>query len=514
MFLQGSQDSRKLDLEAASQYHLSSLFLMNNAAKTVADSIRQIYPFYKDPIFFLAGPGNNGNDTVLTSSLLHQAGYQTVLIEYLPEKVHPSFQSIRQDLPYDHFLLEDIESFASLYRLRKPKAIVDGLFGVGLHKKLPDLILRLFELINTLHPHPMIFSVDIPSGVSADSGMVYGKAIRADFTITFDTVKNGHLLYPGKDFSGNLLVRKIGFPDELLSVTSPGITFLDESDFLAQAWSRIPKRHDNSYKGSFGKVGIFGGSKMYPGALALSTESCLRSGTGLVYGFFPEKDREWVHPLLLKEVIRMPFSNISETEVSVWEASVKLLHTIGIGPGLGREMDYSSLLQFYMTHPSISLVIDADGLYYAKPFLTTHATKTIILTPHLGEMSMISGLPIETIQSDLLFIAKQYASLWQVILVLKSSTTIIAHPDGRYYIHSLSQSSLAKGGSGDILTGILCGLLSRKTDPFWACIAGVYLHGKIAQKAAMKLSSTSVLPSDMLLEISQVFYEWENQSNR
>lgn len=510
MFVQGSQDSHELDLAAEAKWNLSSLFLMNNAAKCVSNVILQHHPPHDDlVIFLLAGPGNNGNDTIITANLLHSAGYRVVLFLYLPDHASAQFSFLRDHFPYQHYILNDLLAFQTVYQQCKPNVIVDGLFGVGLSRPVPDTLLPIFRLVNSLDPHPIVYAIDIASGISADSGVIMGEAIRADITITFDTLKNGHLLFPGKEFSGQLIVEKIGFPENLLKEHSPGLTFFNEQDFHTHGLPHLPKRPDHSYKGSYGKAGFFGGSVRYPGALALSTEACLRTGTGLVYGYFPETDADFINPVLYKEVIRMPLSDEMLRKPSLLESYLNQLHVIGIGPGLGRKIDFAPVMENLLNRQSIPLVIDADGLFFLKPFLPLTPHKSILITPHLGEMSFLTGLSVEKIQSDLLSTARHFASLWQVIVVLKSSTTIIAHPDGRYYIHAISQSSLAKGGSGDLLTGILCGLVAQKTESFIAGMLAVYIHSKAAQKASLRLSCTSVLPSDILLELSQVFLEWE-----
>ncbi|MDD4663123.1 MAG: NAD(P)H-hydrate dehydratase [Caldisericia bacterium] len=509
MYLQGSQDSHQLDLDAASKCNLSSLFLMNNAAKSVVNTILQHHKPLDGLVFLLAGPGNNGNDAIITGNQLHAAGFQVVLFLFLPERSAPSFAFLRENYPYPHFNLEDDDHFQTYTHQHKPRVVVDGLFGVGLSRPVPDFISKLCIFLNQLDPRPSVYSVDIPTGISADTGQILGEAIRADFTVTFDTLKNGHLLFPGKEFSGKVLVKKIGFPDNLIRENSHGFTFQNEDDFIKIGWLHLPKRSENSYKGSYGKAGIFGGSKMYPGALALCTESCLRVGTGLVYGFFPENESTYINPLLHQEVIRIPLSESSLKQPESVAVKLNPLRVFCIGPGLGRFSSYSTLMKYLLEVHPIPLLIDADGLFYVQSFLPLLKRKMVILTPHLGEMSLLTNLSTVEIQSDLLSVALHYASLWHVIIVLKSATTIVAHPDGRYYINPISQSALAKGGSGDVLTGIICGLLAQNTDPFWACILGVYLHSKAAQCASSKLSSVSVLPSDIILEINQIFLDWE-----
>jgi len=509
MYLQGSQDSRQLDLDAESKFNLSSLFLMNNAANSLTEEISNLISPEKGSLFLLAGPGNNGNDTILTAKNLHSNGYSVVLFFY-PEIVNSGkFAYFRDHLPFPAYSLDSLSSFETLYNQYHPCLLVDGLYGVGLSKPLPDLLCSLFTYLNQLNPRPMVLAVDIPSGISADTGQILGGSLKADITVTFDTLKNGHLLYPGKDYSGSVKVVKIGFPDLLLREHSHGFTFSDEHDFLHHGFPHFPRRTAFSHKGLYGKAGIWGGSQNYPGALALSTESCLRIGTGIVYGFFSEVHRAIIDPLLMREVIRIPVQPqelIADSSLSDW---IKKLQVLAFGPGLGRDSIGEKIASFLFQYTNVPLIVDADGLYFIKPFLSNYHGKQLTLTPHLGEMSHLSDLPIQLIQENLVGTAIEYAQKWHTILVLKSSTTVVASPDGQYYIHSLSQSSLAKGGSGDLLTGLICGLQAQHADPFWAAVMGVYLHGLIAEKASSQKSSWAVLPSDMLLQLEQVLVNME-----
>lgn len=512
MYLQGSQDSHQLDLDAESKYNLSSLFLMNNAAKSIYEEISKLFTPQSGSIFLLAGPGNNGNDTIITAKNLFANGYQVILFFY-PELVNSGkFASLRDDIAFPIYSLDTVSSFLTRLLQHSPCLIVDGLFGVGLNKPLPALLCTLFSTLNTLPSRPYVLAVDIPSGISADTGQILGESLRADTTITFDTLKHGHLLYPGKDYSGCVKVAKIGFPDSLLQQHSHGFTFYDDQDFWINGFQFMPKRSPHSHKGSFGKAGIWGGSKNYPGALALSTESCLRIGTGIVYGFFSEAVHAYINPLLPREVIRMPITNQELVSDSSLCTLIEKLQVLGFGPGLGRSPDGEAIVKFLIQYPSVPIVADADGLYFMKPFLPVSGNRKITLTPHLGEMSYLTDLPIQTIQMDLIGTAIEYARTWKTILVLKSSSTVVASPEGQYYVHSLSQSSLAKGGSGDLLTGLICGLQAQQTEPFWAAVLGVYLHGLIAKKASDQKSSWTVLPSDMIHQLEKVLLQIEQGS--
>lgn len=509
MYLQGSQDSRQLDLDAESKFNLSSLFLMNNAAKSLTEEISHLLSPEKGTIFLLAGPGNNGNDTILSARNLHSEGYSVVLFFY-PELVNTGkFSYFRDHLPFPAYSLDSLSSFERLYNQFHPCLLVDGLFGVGLSKPLPDLLCSLFTFLNQLNSPLLVLAVDIPSGISADTGQILGGSLKADITVTFDTLKNGHLLYPGKDYSGSVKVVKIGFPEVLLREHSHGFTFSDDQDFMQHGFPHFPRRAAFSHKGLYGKAGIWGGSQHYPGALGLSTESCLRIGTGIVYAFFSEIHYAVVNPLLKREVIRIPVQSqdlVADSSLSDW---IKKLQVLGFGPGLGRDSIGKKIASFLFQDTNVPLVVDADGLYFIKPFLSNHHGKQLTLTPHLGEMSYLADLPIQMIQENLVGTAIEYAKKWNTLLVLKSSTTVIASPDGHYYIHPLSQSTLAKGGSGDLLTGLICGLQAQQADPFWAGVLGVYLHGLVAEIASNQKSSWAVLPSDMLMQLEPVLVNLE-----
>lgn len=516
MIVQGSLSSQDFDRAASVQYAMATQKLMEIAGRACADEIEQDFKKSAKKALLVSGPGNNGGDCFVIARFLLSYGWNVSLILLNPldsyqgaslENLTILYQMVKDlSLGLQITLVKTGDTFCRLVQEFNPDVLVDGLFGTGLSREITGWEAELIKLMNdSFIP---IYSVDIPSGISADTGQILGKAIKAAKTITFETLKVGHLLYPGKDHSGEVVIKNLGLPAKLKYAFGKVYTFTKPDELLPL----LKERPRNSYKGLFGKAYLYGGSKRYPGAFKLALSACLKAGAGLVYGIYRESLAPFFTSLLPSEVIheQIPMNQIGEMDT---EHLLKVLSSLsrhktalGIGPGLGRDTDVVASVKVLFKNWKGPLVVDADGLYAIKDVLSEVQTaEEFVLTPHLYEMSYLTGETVESIESDLIAVASKYANRWNSTVVLKSATTVIAEPRGKVFINSFGNQGMAKGGSGDVLTGIICSLLAQGYSPWDASVLGVSLHSLAGDLAGEKKGFYSLLPTDICKHISSAY---------
>jgi NAD(P)H-hydrate epimerase len=355
-----------------------------------------------------------------------------------------------------------------------------------------------------------VFSVDIPSGIDGSTGCVCGRAVRADLTVTFAQAKIGHGSQPGAEYCGRLEVVDIGIP------------FMDRVDFASltrlidhgEAVTLLPERPATGHKGTFGHALIIAGAPGKSGAAALAGSSAGRSGCGLVTVATPAS----VHDIIevkLTEV--MSAALVTDAHGLIGGRATEQLpeliagrQVVAVGPGLGQSTELGDVLEWLLSFVQVPMVIDADGLNLLaqRPELLTRTLRPpLILTPHPGEMARLSGLSVAEIQSRRYEIAREFAVKNRVVLLLKGTRTIIAAPDGRVNINSSGCDALASGGSGDVLTGLIAGLVAQGLDCFAAATLGAWLHGRSAEFAAQLHGKVGVIASDLISCLPQSRHE-------
>jgi NAD(P)H-hydrate epimerase len=328
--------------------------------------------------------------------------------------------------------------------------------------------------------------VDIPSGVATDTGRVEGAAIRAHTTVTFGLPKPGLLIYPGAEYTGKLVVASIGYPLDLLESPDLTVHWLTRTEIK----SILPQRQVTAHKGSTGQVLLIGGTQGMTGAVALAGNSALRSGCGLVtIGHRPGLDFT-EKPL---EVMTIGWPELAKKDLHY--------RCVVVGPGLGLEPDGSLFMaELFDRLPDLPFIIDADGLNLlaADPGLREKLPCNTVFTPHPGEFSRLSGLSVAEIQEDRINISRRFSKDWGVVLILKGARTIIAAPDGRVYINSTGNPGMATAGMGDVLAGMVGGLVAQGLNVTMAAIAGTYLHGLAGDLAAESMGGAGIIASDLL----------------
>ncbi|MCQ2559371.1 MAG: NAD(P)H-hydrate dehydratase [Clostridia bacterium] len=504
-------EMKELDRAAMQDYNIPGIVLMENAGIAVVREVEKIVaPLVGKKIVLLVGKGNNGGDGwVIARHLKNKGAEVQVFLLTDPDSIKGDARinfTIWQKLQGKIFSLKQ-EGDLSLWQQSCEQAdlLIDALYGTGFTGEVRPFPRQILEIMNQVKAK--VLAVDIPSGVHAATGQVGGIAVKADLTVTFALPKVGLLLYPGADYTGKVIVADISIPPELLQ--SPGYWLQED---LVRRF--CPARARNTHKGSFGKVLVLAGSQGMLGAACLSSLACARAGAGLVTLAVPQ----WVQmaaSVKLTEIMTraLPQTETGSVALSAWPLLQTLLEkaqVIILGPGLSVHPQTAELIRKIIQEIKIPAVIDADGLNALAGHLEIlegeHAP--LILTPHQGEMARLIGQPLG---DNLLEIARHYAARWQVTLVLKGASTIIAAPE-HFYINSTGNPGMATGGSGDVLSGIIGGLLAQGLSPEAAAACGVWLHGRAGDWAAQSKGQMGLLAGDLIDTLPKILKSLENLS--
>ena len=494
MELSDSLHMKAADAAAIGQRGVDPLVLMETAAGFVAEAAASYLGERRRAAVF-CGPGNNGGDGVAAARILmkkYGAAVRVFLVGRR-EKMTGDCREMEKRLEAAGGRLEDFspEDGTLPGLLRETDVLIDALFGVGLSRDLAGDPLAAVKLMNA-SGKPVV-SADIPSGVSADTGRVLGDAVRAARTVTFSMAKPGHFAEPGCVYTGELLVRDIGIPADLLEGAGCGVYAIRGEDL------RLPRRDRLSHKGDHGKLLIVGGSVGYTGAPSLCARAAVRSGAGLVYLGVPADIYEIT---AVKNDEAMPFplrsNERGQASAAAWDAVGERLVACGvcvIGPGLGRGEDTLSLVRTVISRAQCPLVLDADALWAAAadPTVLDSAADLLVLTPHEGEFARLLGRPVRDRLED----ARQFAAKHDCCVVLKGHRTICAFPDGRAYIIDVGNPGMAKGGTGDVLAGVIGAMLGQMTAAR-AIVTACWLHARAGDIGAGLFGEYALTASDII----------------
>ena len=488
MKLVTAKEMKALDVQAQNDYAMPGILLMDNAAQAVAEAVHEALTALEgERVVIFCGGGNNGGDGLGAARWLQSYG-----VSVRAFVVGAALDAVQGDAAMELAMFTKaggrVEALSTeddwvLAELAASKAdvLVDALLGTGFHGELEGDVLRACELLNKSEKY--ILAVDIPTGVNADNGAVCEQAVRADHTVTMALVKTGLLLYPGREYCGDIELADISMPVKLVEeYQSDKYRLTDEI-----VRELLPLRKANAHKGDAGRVVICAGSPGYTGAAALASDAAVKAGAGLVSLYTPLSSRD-VLAIKLTEVMvhglleRMP-GILGGGAASDVASSAEAADVLAIGPGLGTSESTQEAVRTILQKITTPVVIDADALTalagHTEILAAMQAQK--VLTPHPGEMARLTGLEIAEIEADRINVAKKYAEEWQAIVVLKGAPTVIGCPNGTVYVNSTGNSSLATGGSGDVLTGIIAGLAAQEISLQEAAICGVYLHGLAAE---------------------------------
>ena len=492
---------QEIDKQAIEEYGIPGLQLMENAGLCCVEEILTEFGLHGHCVV-VAGKGNNGGDGYVIARLLSLQGWSIkVIILADREQIAGDAAVELGKLPASALDFCTVEGqLTTLHgeELLQADIIVDALLGTGLRSDVGGIYLEAIMLMNA-SGRPVV-SVDIPSGIHGTTGRVLGDAVRAYVTVTFAFAKLGHVLYPGAEYTGRLVVADIGIPAQVMAAVT-GYVFSNADSIRPLLHHRDRQAH----KGHFGHCLIIAGSTGKTGAASLSANSAVRAGSGLVTLAVAES----IHPVLeLKTTeamtVPLPDSGSGHLTNNAFPAIEKLLadkDAVAIGPGLDRRPGTFALVQNLVEHVLLPMVIDADGLNAVAEDITVLKRKKstqVILTPHPGEMSRLLGTSIPDVDAIRISSAQEFARTHGVYLVLKGARTIIASPEGNAAINGSGNPGMASGGMGDVLTGIIVSLLGQKYDAWDACRLGVFLHGLAADMVAAEKGEIGITASDVI----------------
>ena len=501
MYILTSDEMRSLDRKTIEDIGIPSRVLMERAGVSVVLSMEHEFGSLENLDFVvLVGGGNNGGDgLVVARALLDYTPNVTAILlkENLKgdplenlrafEKIGGEYAVLGKDID-----LEELE-----YLITSTDVVVDAMLGIGVKGEVREPIFSVIDMVNQSPARKVC--VDVPSGIDSDTGKVLGRAIRCDLTVTFAYPKIGHVLYPGREYTGKLKVASIGIPRVLADDTKRAII----TEALVK--SLIPFRKKDSNKGTYGRVGIIGGSVLYSGAPVLSALGSMKSGAGLTYVFTPKE----VHTVVTSsypEAISIPVEScegyLCERSFDSLKEWIDKMDVLAIGPGMGlNENTVRSLKRLIDVEKTI--VLDADGLNALSEIgveVIKERRSPAVLTPHPGEFSRLVKKNVQEVLYNYR-LAEDFARENNIVLVLKGATTIVTN--GEHTLFNLTgNTGLSKGGSGDVLTGVIASLIAQGLDPFEASILGVYLHGAAAH--LNKTDESGLLPTELARMIPDV----------
>jgi len=502
MRLVTSETMQQLDRQTIEVYGVPGYELMERAGRHVTDVLKARFAGAKArSALIFAGKGNNGGDGFVVARLLADAGWSvTLVILAAGEEITGDAKKNLDRIPpsVEKLVFSGISAADRLLNLVQGiNVIIDAIFGTGLKSAPSGIHAEAINLINS-SGKPVV-AVDIPSGVDATSGKTFGVAVKADITVTFGAAKLGHVLYPGAEHTGEIIVTDIGIPPELLG-KAPFVEYVDQKF----ASTLIKQRRKTAHKGSNGHSLIIAGSRGKSGAAAMAANSAMRSGAGLVTLAVPCS----IHPVLELKTTEAMTVPLEETPGGA--LALKSLETIrkllegkdaaAVGPGLGLHDETKIVAREIVSVAGVPLVLDADALNAAAEeisCLRTSASPALVLTPHPGEMARLTGISIAEIESDRVKAAGNFAKAFECFLLLKGARTVIAAPDGRLAIIGSGNPGMASGGMGDVLTGVITALLGQGYEPFEACCLGAFCHGLAGDMAAEEKGEIGMIATDV-----------------
>lgn len=531
--LTGSQMQR-CDKKTIEQFGVPSLVLMERAALSCVDELLKL-PLGKGKssnqcsvatclergmpvnILVVCGNGNNGGDGVAIARILAERGIASTL--FFPGKVVAPERACSADCQKQLAIaraygVEETDRETVYYQMEKQQydVIVDAMFGVGLSRELDKAYQQIISRIN--RSGARVLAVDIPSGIHADNGKVMGMAVQADVTVTFGFYKRGHLLYPGKAYTNVCKVKDIGIPMQALADEDHSCICYERKDLDA-----LPARSPWSNKGTYGKVLMIAGSREICGAAYFSGMAAYKTGCGLVQLMTEAANKQELQRMLPEALFTFYKQQEENSELqqqaeldrfqAFFDGKLSWATVVGIGPGLGQSADARMLLKMVLAQDKQPVVLDADALNLVAEDLGLLADchAPVIVTPHMGEMSRLTGKSIQQLKEDPIKEAMEFARTFHVVCVLKDACTVVCDPEGQVYLNTSGNNGMSTGGSGDVLTGIICGLLAQHMAPFDAAKLGVFVHGCAGDRAAIEHGEYGVIARNLLKGIGEIINE-------
>ncbi|TCO73158.1 NAD(P)H-hydrate dehydratase [Marinisporobacter balticus] len=507
MKIVNSDQMKQLDRMVIEQFGIPGVILMEHAGSVVLEEVlKYIEQKENKEVVIVCGLGNNGGDGFVVARQLFNKG--------IPLKVviigNPSDIGGDAKINYDiiHKLKVDIHILIGANNMKKFAdaikgcgIIVDAIFGTGLKREVDGYIQEIINIING--SGKQVIAIDIPSGIGANDGKVYGMAVKANKTVVLELPKICNIHYPGIEYIGEMIIKSIGMPKAVFENIRLNINLITK-DMVKEV---LPFRKKDSYKGNYGKAYVVAGSTGMTGASILTCEATLRSGAGLLKIPVPQSLNTIMETRLI-EAITVPLPEFKKGVVGISDIE-KIIKTmeesdvITVGPGSGNSRELEELLRNILEHTSKPIVLDADALnsLAKRKELLELITSQTVMTPHVGEMSRLTDLEIDYIKENRIEVATEFSRKWNTVVVLKGSRTVVAGPNGDIYINETGNPGMATAGSGDVLTGIVTGFIAQGIDPLKAAMAAVYVHGMAGDLVAEKLGEYGLMASDIVKQL-------------
>ena len=487
---------------------LPGISLMCEAGRKVFEFIEENIGI-KTNVTVIAGKGNNGGDGFHIAKLMSINGYG-IRVFILGEKkqVHGDALECLTELEKTGIEVIEINSSDNLEYIfdiiERSELIVDAIFGTGFKGETTGIVAAIIKAVN--FSDALVVSVDLPSGVNSSTGENAISSVDADFTISFGCFKAGHVLMPGRLKSGVVEIADIGFSEKVMDSIIPfGNSLTDNEANLL-----LPERSFDSYKGAAGKVMIIAGSLGMTGAAYLTSIASMRAGAGIAVLGCPESLND-IMEVKLTEVMTLPLPEVSKKRclslraLGMIREKVKSFDVVAIGPGLGSYHETAELIRRFVSAYTGKIVLDADGInaFTGKIELLKDSPADIILTPHYGELSRLTGFKIDDIKADPISFCKKASELSGKIILLKGAPTYICSPVGELWINNSGNEGMATAGMGDVLTGTIAGFLSQKLKMLDAAVLGAYIHGKAGDIVSARNGIHGIMSGDILNSIPE-----------
>ncbi len=504
------EEMRNIDKRAVKEFGIPSIILMENAGRGVVEVMEEyLNPLEEKKILVIAGKGNNGGDGFVVARHAKNKGanVKTILLGEKKEitgdaKINLNIAE-KAGIEIERFNEENAKTC-----IKEADVVVDAIFGTGFKGAPTGNALKAIQLINEYAS--FIISVDVPSGVEADGGTVKD-AVYADVTATMGFLKPCHVVYPAREYCGDVWIVDIGIPEWIIE--KEGNLFLNDFNSVKKI---LPYRIPYGNKGTFGKVLTIGGSPGMTGAPSLCAMAALRVGAGLSYLVYPSA-LSFIYESKLTEVVKIPVKGekyFTHENIPEVLQIVENVDAVALGPGISTNENTQKFVKEIIKKIEKPLILDADGINCIKDTPSLLLEKeNIILTPHPGELARLTGLPPKEIDIKRIEVAKKYAKRLNLILILKGASTVIASPEISY-VNLTGNSGLASGGTGDVLTGMILGFLGQTNSLIDASRLAVFLHGLAADLAVKEKTEYGLIAGDLLTYIPKalkLLLEEENE---
>lgn len=499
MRILSTKEMRKIESDAINKIGIPSICLMESAGKDVAYKVKDyIIKKDKSSILIVCGKGNNGGDGYVIARYLHNFGFD-VRVFILTDSA-----LIKGDAKINLNIIKNMGIFvAEILEMKQIKffeknikecdVVIDAIYGTGLNGEVVGIAKEIINIINESEKY--VISVDIPSGINGDTGHIQGIAVKANETMTMQFIKKGLVVYPGAEYAGKIEIAEIGIQNDLMDKCKNSYNLITDEDVI------LKKRARNTHKGDYGKILIVAGSKNMTGAAALCALSAIKTGCGIVRLACP-RSIQVILQSQLKEVITYGLKD--NDGILIKDAAEEILRlsddydAVAIGPGLSNNNETTEIMNNVISNIKKPLVIDADGLNAISSNVEIVKDKEIIMTPHVGEMSRLTGISIPDIKNNIFDVAEDFINKYNVTIVLKDSRTVIGSKTNGIYINNTGNPGMATAGSGDVLTGMIVSFLGQGFSLIDAAVYGVYYHGKAGDLAARKYGEYGLISSNII----------------